>query len=84
MSDKALFHRRGVLVITDPSTGKERPVLPIITMLNEEKDVLEGQIAAEKSKDSESRDLDLIQRNKKRIIEIVSEIKDIFQRSTMN
>lgn len=40
MSDKALFHRTGVLVITDPSTG-------IIT-LNEEKGTLEEQIAAKK------------------------------------
>jgi hypothetical protein len=48
MSDKALFHRRGILVITDPSSGKEQSILPIITMLNEEKDILEEEIAAEK------------------------------------
>jgi hypothetical protein len=78
MSDKALFHRR-VLVITDPSTGKEQPILPIITMLNEEKDILEEEIAEEKSKDSKSKDKDkdLIRRNAKRILEIQSEIKDI-------
>ena len=66
MSDKALFHRKGVLVITDPSIGKEQPILPIITKLKEEKDILEDEIAAEKSKeDSKPRDADLIQRNKK-------------------
>jgi hypothetical protein len=77
MSDKALFHRRGILVITDPSTGKEQLVLPIIIMLNEEKDILEEEIAAEKSKDSKSRDKELIKRNGKRLFEIESEIKDI-------
>jgi hypothetical protein len=49
MSDKALFHRTGVLVITDPTTGKEQPILPIIITLNEEKGTLEEQIAAEKA-----------------------------------
>jgi hypothetical protein len=78
MSDKALFHRRGILVETDPNTGKEQPILPIIMRLNEEKYILEDQIAVEKSKkNSKSRNRDLIQQNKKRIFQIESEIKDI-------
>ena len=77
MSNKALFHRKGVLVIKNPQTGQEESIALVQNELNSKIDNLKEQIEDENDKEKSSRDKELIKQAKKKIIEIESEIKDI-------
>ncbi len=82
MSDKAIFHREGIMVRENHETGKLEPIRPIIKNLESKIEDLQEQIETERQKNNnppteESRKL--IKDNKKRIQEINEEIKDIEQ-----
>jgi hypothetical protein len=83
MSDKAIFHRSGVMVIEkiNDITGdvEVEPVDPIISNLESESEELQDQISEEKAKSNF--DKSLVKENKQRINEIQSEIKDIRNRA---
>jgi phosphopantetheine adenylyltransferase len=77
MSAKALYHRRGVLVIRNKTTGELEPLDPIMEPLESEKDDIENKIIDEMAKESKSRDKKQIKDWKRRIRELELEIKDI-------
>jgi hypothetical protein len=76
MSDKALFHRKGELVIQDKQTGQLVPIEPVINDLKDEIEELEDDIQLELGKDPKTRNKKVVKENKKRIRELESEIKD--------
>jgi hypothetical protein len=68
MSAKALFHRRGVLVIQNKETGEFEPIAPMIQPLESEIDDIENKVIDEMDKDPpKSRDRKQIKNWKKRI-----------------
>jgi hypothetical protein len=68
MSDKAIFHRKGMLVIIDEQTGEERPLKPILTSLQSKIDELKDEIESEKdNKEPQDRDKSKISENKKEL-----------------
>jgi Bifunctional DNA primase/polymerase, N-terminal len=83
MSDKAIFHRPGVLVIEkhNDETGEVEvePIGPIINKLELEVEDLQEQIEKEKNATgtSTTSNKNLVKENKQRIKEIESEINDI-------
>jgi hypothetical protein len=78
MSAKALFHRRGVLVIQNKQTGELEPIAPMIQPLESEIDDIENKVIDEMDKDPPKlRDKKQIKNWKKRIRDLESEIKDI-------
>jgi hypothetical protein len=77
MSDKALFHRKGELVIQDKETGELVPIEPMINDLKDEAEELADKIQLELGKDHKTRNKRIVKENKKRIRELESEIKDI-------
>jgi hypothetical protein len=78
MTDKAIFYRKGILVIIDPDTGKEKLVAPILNELQSQIDILKDQIDAEKNdKKPKDRNNSLITQNKKKIRQIESQIEEI-------
>ena len=83
MSDKAIFHRSGVMVIEkiNDITGEVEvePVDPIINDLELKIEELQEQIGEEKNKSGY--DKNQVKENKQRINEIQSEIKDIRNRA---
>jgi hypothetical protein len=81
MSAKALFHRRGVLVIQNKETGELEPIAPMIEPLETEKDDIENKLIDESGKEAKERDKKQIKDWKKRIRELELEIKDIESRA---
>ncbi len=77
MSDKAIFHRDGIMVIQNKETGQLEPADPIVKNLECKIEELEEQINTEKDKESVERNKHLIKENKNKIMEIESEIKYI-------
>jgi hypothetical protein len=78
MSAKALFHRRGVLVIQNKETGELEPIAPMIEPLESEIDDIENKVIDEMDKEPpKSRDKKQIKNWKKRIRELESQTKDI-------
>lgn len=90
MSDKAILHRNGIVVIekTNHSGGNGadgdvdgeeivEPIAPILSDLELQIEELKEEIENEKSKKDSNKDKDLIKENKIRIKEIELEIKDI-------
>ena len=76
MSAKALFHRRGILVIQNKETGELEPIAPRILPLESEIDDIENKIIAEMDKEPKSRDKKQIKDWKKRIRDLELEIKE--------
>jgi hypothetical protein len=77
MSSKALFHRRGILVIQNKETGELEPIAPMIEPLESEIDDIDNKIIDEMDKEAKLRDKKQIKNWKKRIRDLESEIKDI-------
>jgi hypothetical protein len=82
MSAKALFHRRGVLVIQNEETGELELMAPMIQPLESEIDDIENKVIDEMDKEPpKSRDRKQIKNWKKRMRDLESEIKDIESRA---
>jgi hypothetical protein len=77
MSDKALYHRDGPLVIEDEKTGEIELLGPIINKLNSEIEEINEQIEDERKKDERKKDYQLIKFKRNRITEIEDEIEQI-------
>jgi hypothetical protein len=77
MSDKALYHRDGPLVIEDEKTGEIELLGPIINKLNSEIEEINEQIEDERKKDDRKKDNQLIKFKRNRITEIEDEIEQI-------
>jgi Bifunctional DNA primase/polymerase, N-terminal len=77
MSDKALFHRRGIMMRANEQTGQEQPIIPILNSLYSEADDVHAKIHEERDKEKASRNKDLIKKSEKRLREIESQIDDI-------
>ena len=86
MSDKAIYHRQGVMVIkkkevdgqqeSDDDDGVE-PTTPILDNLELEKEELEEQIGRRGQYHNQHEDKEIVKEIKKRVKEIENEIKDI-------
>jgi hypothetical protein len=77
MSDKALFHRKGILIIRNNETGQEQLATPILNSLSSEIDDFKEKINGERDKESKFRNKELIKQYQKRIREIESQIEEI-------
>ncbi len=81
MSAKALFHRRGILVIQNKETGELEPIAPMIEPLEAEKDDIENKLIDESGKEAKERNKKQIKDWKERIRELELEVKDIESRA---
>jgi hypothetical protein len=82
MSAKALFHKRGVLVIQNKETGDFEPIAPMIEPLQSQIDDIENKIIDEMdNKEPKDRNKKQIKDWKKRIRELESEIRDFESRA---
>jgi hypothetical protein len=81
MSAKALFHRRGSLVIQNKQTGDLEPIAPMIEPKQAEIDDIENKLTDESNKEPKHRDKKQIKNWKKRVKELELEIKDIESRA---
>ena len=80
VSDKAFQHKEGIMVLKDPITNELTPTEPIITELKLKIAEFEQQIKEEKSKDSKTRNKELVKNLGKQILELGEEIKSILER----
>lgn len=80
MSDKALYHREGPLVVENEATGEVELLDPIVNELDLEIEELQDQIYIEHQKDALA-DRKLIKTNKEKVKDIESEIKSLRNRS---
>jgi hypothetical protein len=79
-SDKAFQHKEGIMVLEDIDTGELTEVEPIINKLRIEIFDFENEIEAEKLKENDKKDKNLIKQLKKQISEKDQEIKSILDR----
>jgi hypothetical protein len=81
MSDKALYHQRGIEAVKNEETGKYEDLLHLLNKLESEIEEFELQIGEENSKDSKQKDRQIIRSSKSQIKNIQEEIKNLKSKS---
>ena len=77
MSDKAIFHREGMMVIEDRETGQVQPISPILKELKNQIKEPETFIAIEKAKEPKLRNKIFIKEYEEKIESIEDQMKEI-------